>query len=372
MTRSGEHAAVRDPRRGTIPALDGLRAIAALLVLFSHSPKLTGMPVDDIATSYFWRFCLAGDMGVDLFFVLSGFLITSILVTNIRAPGALKVFWMRRVLRIFPLHYAYLAMIIVVAFTTHLFASGSVPTSAVGWLGFALYLSNFVLLARGDSALEIIILWSLAVEEQFYAVWPLIVRRHSNRELARFAIVAIALAPLIRLGSAVFVPNTDAFYVLPFCRMDSIFAGALVALERERIASVTRWAFWPAVATLVFLLQRKNYHEEQKPIAWITLYYSVLALAWAIVLCRTLDVGRIGKLLLANPAMTYVGKISYALYLFHPLLGRIIRATLITRLPPLALLGTHLTASLAAASISWVLLERPILRLKTRFPYTPA
>ena len=360
----------------TIPALDGLRAIAALLVLFCHAPHVTKMSAAAVAASPFWRFVRGGDMGVDLFFVLSGFLITSILVRNVSRPSGLKIFWARRVLRIFPLHYLYLCVIVTLAIGTTWFAADGVPRSFGGWAGFFLYLSNFVLLARGPSALEIIILWSLAVEEQFYAVWPLIVRRHERGELARFAWAAILVAPLVRAGAAVFVGNTDAFYVLPFCRMDALFVGAAIALawtvprQREALLRITRPLLVPAIAAIVFLLQRTTYHEEHKSVAWIALHYSALALLWGVLLVRALDVGRVGKLVLENPALRYVGRISYGLYLWHPLVGRAMDVVLgasVEHTSPALLLAVQTALSIAVASASWFGVERPFLRLKPRY-----
>ena len=114
MAASGRAAAAPGTARGShFTALDGLRGLAALLVLFVHLPERLGLDLAARQHSWLFRFSLAGDMGVDLFFVLSGFLITRILLENVQRPRGLRTFWVRRVLRIFPLYALYLAVLML-------------------------------------------------------------------------------------------------------------------------------------------------------------------------------------------------------------------------------------------------------------------
>jgi peptidoglycan/LPS O-acetylase OafA/YrhL len=357
-------------------ALDGLRGLAALLVVFMHLPERMGLDLAARQHSWLFRFSLAGDMGVDLFFVLSGFLITTILLENVRRPFGLRTFWVRRVLRIFPLYYLYLAVLLLVVNLTPWFAGEQVPQRWSTWLGYWLFLSNFTLLLSGRSALEFIVTWSLAVEEQFYALWPLIVRRHSQRELMKVSLAMMLLAPLLRLATALISPGLDTFYLLPFCRADALFAGAALALARRdatlraAVCRISRFAIYPALALLLFLLQQPTYHDDPKGPLWVTVYYSALAQSWAVVVWSALEPSRLGRLLLENRALTYVGRISYGLYLWHPLALRLIeRANRGWRLGAAPLLVTNLAVSLLVATLSFTLFERPILNFKERFRY---
>ncbi len=359
-----------------LPALDGLRAIAALLVLFSHADRLTGLSVAALKASPLLRFSLAADSGVDLFFVLSGFLITAILDATVRAPRGLATFWTRRALRIFPLAYLYLVVIVALNAGTRLFAGDLMPASAWGWLGFFLYVSNLTLLVQGAFPPELVILWSLALEEQFYLLWPLLIRRHTRAELVHLALAMIALAPLLRVAAATIAPNTDAFYFFTLCHMDPIFVGAGLALAwglpelRGAIARAGRIAVLPAAAILIYVLQTTAYPKEAKPLLWIATHYSVVALCWGAVVARALDPGPAGRALLANRVLAFVGRISYGLYLWHPLVSRLVRRSLGALLPgPEALLLVHLALSIGVASVSFYAFERPILRWKERWRY---
>jgi peptidoglycan/LPS O-acetylase OafA/YrhL len=256
------------------------------------------------------------------------------------------------------------------------FTGEHVPERWWTWLGYWLFLSNFTLLLRGRSALELIVPWSLALEEQFYALWPLLVKRHDQRELLKLSLGMMLLAPALRLATALVSPANDAFYFLPFCRMDALFAGATLALARRDASLSTafnrlcRLALYPALALLLFFLQRPTYHDDPKGPLWITLYYSCLAVSWAVVVWSALEPRPLGRLLLENRALTYVGRISYGLYLWHPLTMRLVtRANRDWSLGLVPLLLTNLAVSLLVAALSFTLFERPILGFKERFRY---
>ena len=341
-----------------------------LLVFFCHTRDTLRVSDDVLAASWFWRFSFSADMGVDLFFVLSGFLITSILLENVREPGGLRAFWIRRFLRIVPLSFVYLVVLVVLGATTHLLERpGDTLPSGAGWLPYFLYLSNFALLLRGRSALELTILWSLAVEEQFYALWPLLVRRHGHAELKRLLVAAIVVAAVTRFAYAWMMPNSDTYYFLPFCRMDALSAGALVALERERIVPLARRALLPALGVILICLPQKTYHEEAKSAAWLGLYYTVIAVAWAAVLASALDPSRLERAVLESAPLRYMGKVSYGMYLWHPLLARLLWSAIGARVAGVAFLALHFVLSLAVVTVSFYGFERPILKMKDRFRY---
>src|ERR1700741_834818 len=156
-----------------IPQFDGLRGLAILLVLIGHSGFLEAMP--DAGMLEYTRF------GVDLFFVLSGFLITGILLDSKESPHYFRNFYPRRVLRIWPLYYLVLFLAFVVA---PLFQPAMRPTAARDWSAFAFYVQNIVFAHRVTYPFGLGATWSLAVEEQFYLTWPLLVFLLKKRTLA--------------------------------------------------------------------------------------------------------------------------------------------------------------------------------------------
>ncbi|MFU8805399.1 MAG: acyltransferase family protein, partial [Bradymonadaceae bacterium] len=172
--------------------LDGLRAIAVILVLLLHARALLGIP-SEILHSPAWRWTAGGWMGVDLFFVTSGFLITSILITIRSRRQSLKIFWLRRGLRIFPLYYLYLFVLIGISYSSLSVGYPDLPDKIWQWLPFFIYAGNFGLIFMPPNPVETIILWTLSVEEQFYAIWPILFAKLSHVELYRLSLWLIVL-----------------------------------------------------------------------------------------------------------------------------------------------------------------------------------
>jgi peptidoglycan/LPS O-acetylase OafA/YrhL len=200
-------------QRSHLPQLDGLRGIAILLVLFQHSPLHSLFPF--------------GWTGVDLFFVLSGFLITGILLTTTGTPRYFLNFYARRALRIWPLYFAFVA-----------FAFGIAPLlfSALARQDhnllplYLLYLQNFAQ-AEGLAGPAILgVTWSLAIEEQFYFVWPFVVRFCSLPKLGWIAAAVISVSPLLRYALIRIGASPQFIYVATFTRLDALAIGALIAI----------------------------------------------------------------------------------------------------------------------------------------------
>ena len=206
-----------------MPALDGLRGLAILLVLACHA-ALAGR--DSVQGTYAHLIDLvmgAGWVGVDLFFVLSGFLITGILLATKDSPAYYKSFFARRLLRIFPLYYLF------VLFTYVRFHS-SFTRFDVASLLFFYY--NWQAVHLGHHLPNVNSLWSLAVEEQFYIIWPTIVLFVKRKALVRLSIAGIVMAFILRL---VILPHATSFqsaYYLTPTRMDALLVGALLAICR--------------------------------------------------------------------------------------------------------------------------------------------
>lgn len=376
-----------------LPALDGLRGIAILLVMFYHfsysgsfAPSLS--PVD----AAYARISGIGWVGVDLFFVLSGFLITGILYDSRARVGYFSSFYARRVLRIFPLYYAFVLLLLPVA------ARVGAPEPAHlleklhdfrGWyLGYAV---NFMLVFNGGWKADILgtaHLWSLAVEEQFYLVWPPLVLLLSRRALIRTSTVLVVLALVARVALRLGGAGEVAAYVLPFARMDALLLGALVALAMRKTGGVAPLARRApamlaasgvvAAATLVSAPARTS---SASP--WVqTVGLTAIAVFWAALLVTAVaapEGSRWGRLLRA-PLLGTFGKYSYALYIFHPLVMMTLNVAgwgvdRFAALDASLQLGVHLAftafatlASLAVAWLSWNLMERHFLRFKTNFP----
>jgi len=334
-------------------------------------------------------------MGVDLFFVLSGFLITGILYDSRERAGYFSSFYARRFLRIFPLYYVFVLLVLPAA--ARLVAGN--PAHAVaalhaksGWyLGYAV---NFLLALRGGwsaAALNTAHLWSLAVEEQFYFVWPPLVLLLSRRALIRTsgALVVLALAARVamRLGGA----SAVATYVLPFTRMDALLMGALVALAVRELGSVAPLARHAprvlagaggvAAATLASAPARMTWAGP-----WVqTVGLTAIAVFFAALLVTAVAApaeSRWGRFLRA-PSLRTFGKYSYALYIFHPLVMEVLQANgwgadRFAGLGPGMQIGVHLvfaafaaTVSLGVAWLSWNLMEKHFLKLKYRFSTRP-
>ncbi|MDB5295976.1 MAG: acyltransferase family protein, partial [Phycisphaerales bacterium] len=240
------------PRRALhIPALDGVRGLAILLVLAFHFSQAAYSNQASGLRLAVQRLTGAGWVGVDLFFVLSGFLITSILYEAVGTRGYFKNFYMRRVLRIFPLYFGALA----VAFGLIPLLFGPQPHYADVYRNqwaLWLYAQNFVPIDwRAFSHF-----WSLAVEEHFYMVWPAVVLALGRRGGMTACGVMILAAVSVRCYRAAYVPGGwEQTYIWTFCRMDSLAIGSLLALavggaaaDLRRFARPAPWVLAAAAA----------------------------------------------------------------------------------------------------------------------------
>src|SRR5580700_619224 len=206
--------------RQKVPQLDALRGLAILLVIFHNaSEKFPALHLQGLFAN--------GWMGVDLFFVLSGFLITGILLDTKLSEGYLKNFYARRCLRIWPLYYSVIFfMFVVLPFLSrsegHIIFEKSSP-----WWAYPLFLQNFLISPISTAAAGALgVTWSLAIEEQFYLVWPWIVKFCSYAQLRRIGIAVICLSPVLRFYLA---RHHIDLYTNVFCRLDGLMAGAFLA-----------------------------------------------------------------------------------------------------------------------------------------------
>ncbi len=329
------------------------------------------------------RLASTGWIGVDLFFVLSGFLITRILWRTRDRAGYYRNFYVRRFLRIVPPYYLVLTVVFVL-----LPIHGSRPklvAARAHWPFYVLYLANVILASHGWQLFALDITWSLSVEEQFYLVWPFIVRRATPRRAVALC-AALALGALLLRLIALRGLHLGWMwtYMLPVFRADSFAVGALIAilseeglLDRARGRRLSRLLL-AAVGPLVGALVVSGYFPRNSALV-NTLGYSLLALLAGALVMGALHPGRVNRTIFGARWLRYVGKVSYGMYLYHPICLMVTAtalAALSHRLADAAersvpgsaafLVGTVLV-TIAAASVSYALLERPLLGLKRHF-----
>ena len=364
-----------------LPTLDGLRGVAILLVLWYHTPFLFQHLPEFGESQSAWSklgfvgaMSLGGWIGVDLFFVISGFLITSILIQVKGEASSLFVFWGRRALRIFPLAGMYL---LVLFSLTLLDDPLRMMPGFDGWSWYVFYLGNIHITIYGWQPLALMILWSLAIEEQFYVVWPLLVRMVSATRLIWWIIGLMLFVPLVR---AVMASTTDypATYVFTLCRIDALAAGALMSVLlsshewRQKTLRVSEQLVLPALGLIVLtlLVPFSPSLPQTRPWFFSVFGYSLLAASFAVCLAASLNARRLWYRALTSPFLTFVGRRCYGLYVWHVLVASMITAAL--RPFQIGFYGhvmLWLIALLVVACGSWVLLEEPMLRLKYLMPY---
>ena len=364
-----------------LPTVDGLRGVAILLVLWYHAPFLFRDLPEFSAQQTPWamlgvlgKMSLGGWIGVDLFFVISGFLITSILIRLRDGSGSLGVFWGRRGLRILPLALLYLFILFTLA------CLGD-PLKLLphfdGWAWYAFYLGNIHIAIYGWQPLPLMILWSLAIEEQFYLVWPLVVRMCSARQLLWWGGGIMFVAPLVRafMLSAADYPAT---YVFTLCRLDALAAGAIMAVLcssptwRAGVAEVCK-RFAPLASILIVITLVAPFSPslpQTRPWFFSVFGYSWLAISFTVLLGASLNARGPIRAILTSPLLMFLGRRCYGLYLWHVLAAGFVTAGLhsiqagfIAHV--LLWLGTLVTVAIG----SWLLIEEPILRLKQFLPY---
>jgi len=312
-----------------IRALDGIRGLAIIFVMLAHFD--TVIPDSTIAIRSTKAMLSFGWAGVDLFFALSGFLITGILLDTRKANNYFGAFYARRFLRIFPLYYSVL--IVILTASTVWSHGHSLPVAADRKLYF-LYLTNWIVLWKGQWGPAFLLhFWSLAVEEQFYLIWPLCVWLLTSQRLAKFAVGASVIAFLVRIFWVVQTGPTPAIAVATVTRMDSLFCGALAAIlfrQVQTLSVVRRWLPRTAVAAILLFIAGvglvRLIHGLGGGLLFIeTLGLTLLAVGFSsLVLYAAATDGEatIFQRVLRNGVLTDFGKYSYGIYVYHvPLLG---------------------------------------------------
>ena len=361
-----------------IDSLDGLRGIAILLVFFYHY-----LP-DNPHNPFSWIANL-GWTGVDLFFVLSGFLITGILYDTRTSINFFKVFYARRALRLFPLYFFAVAIVLCVGLIVH---------TPITWkaLPFYIYGANLMLPLKNGvpdftAYFNCYHFWSLALEEQFYSIWPLVVFFVAKRRpLMQICATGILFALVFRIVLTHYSASTQILYTELPSRMDSLLVGALLALTLREPAPHTwrtRTRLYSVIAAsclilaVLLLWARTLVFTSSVMTSW---GYSLLASVYVCVLALALVPGTAINRLGRNSVLRFYGRYSYGLYVWHALLLPICTRRLplfIRHIHPL-MLGemvyslTMLAFFTGFAYASFRFLEGPFLRLKSHFRYAYA
>lgn len=335
------------------------------------------------AANIFKTILRAGWCGVDLFFVLSGFLITGILLDTRRAPNYFRSFYARRVLRIFPIYYATLITVLLAArWFPQLNRVLPVPHDRIFYF---FYLHNWWFLLRDTWRPNIIgHFWSLAIEEQFYLVWPFIVWRLARKQIELAALCGMVLAPFIRIAIYVHYGDLRDIVENPFCRMDSLLSGALLAsLVRRQSRLVKSPQVWECLWLFLSLAIIAGGFANVLP---LQLLHSplIVATSLAIVCSGMVCVAFLERnsaaplqKILRFPALVFCGKYSYGMYVFHvPLLWLLARFLTARKpaasYPAFVLLSVCTVAlTIAVAKLSFDYFEAPFLRWKTKFAAGP-
>lgn len=348
-----------------VPQLDGIRAIAILSVVACHVWLTLDYPT-------LHRVMSAGWAGVDLFFVLSGFLITGVLLDARSDSRYFRNFYGRRILRIWPLYY------LVLAFILFAWPSHNLDLVRENWALYVFWLANFV--PPDTVPLAAAVMWSLSVEEQFYIVWPFVARYCTESALLKVCVAILIATPIIRL---ILSPDTDMKMLrnMTVCRMDTLAAGALICLIHRGgmfSADTLRRAGWllTTLAGCAWLVTTALALNETHRLYGDTLHYSVILAGSCGVLLLALYSEAAARVLRSSPLVA-IGRVSFGMYLFHAF--ALIAVSWVierARIPwsianSLALLVSVSALTFGVAWLSFNLFERPILGLKSYFAPVP-
>jgi peptidoglycan/LPS O-acetylase OafA/YrhL len=372
--------------KGHIPVLDGLRGLAILLVLVAH---FNG---EEVLLNYFPslgpvlnKLVLVGLKGVDLFFVLSGFLITRILIDSKESPKYFTNFYVRRFLRIFPLYWGALFVVFYIFPHIIAFDSAASELSSNQWWLWC-YLSNFPGSGFWDSSTTFKLghFWSLAVEEHFYLLWPAAVFLFNVKTLKNVSVLWILVSFSAAILSELYRHSVWILHWSTINHSGGLALGALCALalcEDWEFHTIVSWAkkgfiFWGVLFLLLTLVPRYIFNSTTS-----NLMNPITAFFFVSLLILTLDAAPTSLIarFFTSRVMIYFGKISYGLYVYHgilrPSFEEIFPRIMLINMMHSSVIGViayfFLTVGLtcAIASLSWYLYEKQFLKLKRYFEY---
>jgi peptidoglycan/LPS O-acetylase OafA/YrhL len=374
-------AGVHRKRRFYQPELDGLRFYAFLGVFVCHA-----LPIEEtsyrglhVPLPWLWGLIIqSGSAGVDLFFALSAFLITSLLLRERQETGgiSLRLFYTRRILRIWPLYFLVVVLGIVIAHAMPRQSHFWYYTQSLPWyyiVGYALFMSNWVYAVFGAPQSICAPLWTVSIEEQFYLIWPVVAKMLSRRGMMIAAIVTFLFAVASQIGIVLSGVRGNFTYFGSASRCDSLALGIVLALGVERLPKLTRGLRLLLVAGGLIGLLGSSWLMNQPYSAIIRVVPGrlMISLGSAAILYGCMYSS---NKLLTSGWIVQLGKISYGLYALH-FTGIFIILSLLRPAHGLNLLlgkalGLAMTVFLASVSYRWF--ESPFLRLKSRFATVPS
>ena len=354
-------SASNEPRR--ISGLDGLRGIAVLFVLLEHG-CYSFLKLDWPVAPYIGN----GALGVNIFFVLSGYLIYELSAREFEKTGAFnwKAFYLRRILRIFPCFYSYLAVVLILA------GLGLLTLTRPVIFSVATFSLNYRHVWDHSSELYNYYVvghyWTLALEEQFYLTWPLLMFLLPRKRLLPLMVAVIALAPFIRVFCYFFTPGSRAQIGMMFhTGFDSIAMGVLLGelcrrpQWKARLQTLARnpWVLAGSGIFLVLVSPWLVIHLKGNYSITIGKTLELMCIAIIIIAAASASSPRLSAVLNWRPLM-FIGVLSYSLYVWNPLFLNM-QTHWILNVFPLNFIGLF-----AAGAFSYYLIERPVLRLKER------
>lgn len=380
------HLAVA-PQRFYRPELDGIRFVAFGLVFLHHYPALAPFLSWESVRPAVATFQELGWLGVHLFFLLSGFLVTELLRREVLTFGALNLgaFYARRALRIWPLYYFALFVGFIVVPALALFPGnewGGLAHRhlvAIHFVPFVLFMGNLsTILSSWPTSPVLSPLWSIAVEEQFYLVWPVLIALNPRpRALVRWLLALVVMGPVFRFAFRGLGLGAMTVSLNPFCLVDTFAFGALLSLTLGHVKAETLKKFRPLAAVGILLVPFALYCARGNRVftwhgTWIdTLFYVGLFSSLFTVLTTN---GPASKILGSRP-LAYLGKISYGLYVYHYFLMSLVDKWVPAPASLMAWtvrLAGILCLTVIVATLSYFLLEMPFLRWKDRFTRIPS
>lgn len=370
-----------------MPALDGVRGIAVSLVLLYHfyiyqrtyavrDPAwlLPAVKLFNLGSSMGWA-------GVEMFFVLSGFLITGILSDG-KDGASLRGFYARRARRILPLYYTVLLLHLLVFRHLTLPTWANLEYVVRHQVWYWTFFTNFLFAAPDGWHRLTSHFWTLAIEEQFYLLWPLIVCRYRREHAMRACLAILVAGTLLRLGLALEGVRPQVSYLLTPTELDGLAAGAFLALAIRAPSArpfALRWGrelTIGAVAVICAMIVYRRAFSFSDPLVPV-IGFSCLAIAFgALVLtaARASSEGMVGATL-SHPALRFLGRYSYAIYLLHMPIIQLWRAPqraeswlVSDGVPPfvahVAYIAVVTSVVILAALVSWHTIESPFLRMR--------
>ena len=346
----------QDKGHNFLPSLNGIRAISIILVVGSHANRSLNFPEP---FSKVWGFLFNGELGVNVFFSLSGFLITYLLLLEEKTCNtiSLKRFYIRRILRIFPVYYVLLFVYLLLQI------KGIFHFSLCQWVSSLTYTKNFGCGAWVDGHL-----WSLSVEEQFYLLWPFIFKFFKKKGRKQFCFSILCLAPLLRI---IFYKYGSSLYRFSFfTNADCLMWGCVAAIYLQNIVQFikrkNRFLF-PSI--LCLLIISVWYLQNLLLLAPLTVPFSktIYSICASLLIVTLSDINlNLTKTklfyFLNSPVMDYIGKLSYSIYIWQQLFFAR-EASFLNYMP------VNIFIIFIVANISFLIVEKPLLNLKNKFSF---